>query len=315
MLPGRSRRERSISAIWIRGPTIIATSAVIRSWNAKTSAGDPSKRSAQRCAPVPPSTSWRADAERVARPSHTAFEHVADAEVARDLPHVGRLPLVGERRVAGDHREAAEAAERGDHVVHHAVGEPVLLRLAAEVGEGQHRQARNRGRFHERNCTGCGRHEPVADAWHGDDPLLPVGARSERTAQGRDLHRQVAFLDDDAGPGARQEIGLGHCAAGRFGKRGKDRGGALSDRDRCALPKQRATDRIEKERTEGERSVSHGPMIPRSGGSREAKNSPAARRAVALRGSVRSGSCPWRAARPGCSRWKPPGASRRNSAR
>ena len=106
MLPGRSSRERAISADWIRGSTSIATRSVIRSWKSKTSAGAPSKCSAQRCAPVGAVDQLRGDPQSVAGPPHAAFEHVAHTEVLRHLPHVDGAALVDERRVAGDHREA-----------------------------------------------------------------------------------------------------------------------------------------------------------------------------------------------------------------
>ena len=71
-----------------------------------------------------------------------ALEHVADAEVAADLLHPRGLGLVGHDRVARDHAQLLEAGQLGDQVLGQAVGEVVLLGVAAEVRE---RQDRNRG--------------------------------------------------------------------------------------------------------------------------------------------------------------------------
>ena len=73
---------------------------------------------------------------------HAAFEHVADAELPGDLPHVDGAALVDEGGIAGDHREGLEAAERGDDVLDDAVGEIFLLGIAAHVLERQHGERR-----------------------------------------------------------------------------------------------------------------------------------------------------------------------------
>ena len=65
----------------------------------------------------------RRDPEPVARPPDAALEHVADAEIVGDLPHIDGAPLVDEARIAGDHREGLEARQRRDDVLDHAVGE------------------------------------------------------------------------------------------------------------------------------------------------------------------------------------------------
>ena len=79
----------------------------------------------------------RGDAHAVARLAHAAFEHIADAELASDLPHVDRLALVGEARIARDHEQPFDARQAGDDVLDHAVGEILLLRIAAHVLERQ----------------------------------------------------------------------------------------------------------------------------------------------------------------------------------
>jgi len=68
-----------------------------------------------------------------------AFEDVAHAQLATDSLYVDRLALVGEGAIARDDEEPADAAERGDDLLDHAVGEIFLLRIAGHVLEGQHR--------------------------------------------------------------------------------------------------------------------------------------------------------------------------------
>src|SRR5271165_1900610 len=114
--------------------TLIATS----SCNSNTSSIVPSNRSAQRCAPLAASINC-GDADPVAALAHRAFEHVAHAELAPDLFHIDGLALVSEARIAGDDEEPADAAQRGDDLLDHAVGEIFLLGVTAHVGERQHR--------------------------------------------------------------------------------------------------------------------------------------------------------------------------------
>src|SRR6266436_6313669 len=88
---------------------------------------------------------------------HRAFKHIADAQFAADLLHVDRLALVGKARVAGDHEQPADARERGDDLLDHAVGEIFLLRVAAHIGERQHR---DRGLVREGERWRFGRPHP-----------------------------------------------------------------------------------------------------------------------------------------------------------
>jgi len=81
----------------------------------------------------------RSDAHAPARFAHRAFEHVADAQLAPDLFHIDGLPFVGEARITGDHEQPPDARECGDYLLDHAIGEIFLLRVAAHIGKGQHR--------------------------------------------------------------------------------------------------------------------------------------------------------------------------------
>ena len=87
------------------------------------------------------------DAHAVAGFAHRALEDVANAKLAADLLHADRLALERETRIAGDDEEPTDARERGDDLLDHAVGEILLLRVAAQIGEGQHRNRRLVGQW------------------------------------------------------------------------------------------------------------------------------------------------------------------------
>src|SRR4029453_13504718 len=78
------------------------------------------------------------DAHLVAGLAHAAFQHVAHAKLAADFLHVHRPTLVDEARIAPDDEQPANARQGDDDVFHYAVGEILLLRIAAQVVEGQH---------------------------------------------------------------------------------------------------------------------------------------------------------------------------------
>ena len=84
----------------------------------------------------------RGDAHATARLAHRAFEHIAHPQIAADLLHIDRLALVRETGIAGDHEQPADAAECRNDLLDHPVSEIFLLRIAAHVLEGQHRDRR-----------------------------------------------------------------------------------------------------------------------------------------------------------------------------
>ena len=84
----------------------------------------------------------RGDAHPVSAFAHRAFQDIADAELAADLLHIDCPALVSEGRIAGDDKQPADAGERGDDLLDHAVGEVFLLRIAAHIGKGQDRDRR-----------------------------------------------------------------------------------------------------------------------------------------------------------------------------
>jgi hypothetical protein len=65
------------------------------------------------------------------------FEDETNPELLGNPPHVDRLALVGEGRVAGDDEEARKARQLGDDIFGNPIGEVVLLRVAGHIRERQ----------------------------------------------------------------------------------------------------------------------------------------------------------------------------------
>src|SRR6516164_5225710 len=80
----------------------------------------------------------RGDAYATARFAHRTFKHVADTQFAADPLHVGGLTFVDKARIARDDEEPADAGERGDDLLDHAVGEIFLPWIIAHVLERQY---------------------------------------------------------------------------------------------------------------------------------------------------------------------------------
>ncbi len=170
----------------------------------------------------------RGDAHAVAAFAHAAFDHVADAELLRDLSDVHRLALVSERRVARDHEEPAQLGERRDDVLADAVGEILLLRLPAHVDERKHGEGRTVGQrqWLSRRCAGLLRrdvgrsrvrslrlrvHSPdetQALARDGANQPLLVPAVADRLACGIDAAGQRRIRYDAAAPDGGYQVVL-----------------------------------------------------------------------------------------------------------
>ena len=107
----------------------------------------------------------RGDADAVAGFAHAAFKHVAHAEFAPDLLHIDRVPLVGKGAVARDDEEPSDLGQRGDDLLHRAVGEILLLWVAADVLERQHRDRGLVGQWQSGDGKGY--------RWSGMQPINP----------------------------------------------------------------------------------------------------------------------------------------------
>src|SRR5690606_19739418 len=120
-----------------------------------------------------------------------AFEQVADVQLASDLPDVHGPALVGKGGIARGDGKGLEAGQRRDQVLYDAVGEVVAARIAAEIGKGQHGQPRIADvatRYGRRAGVQTG--EAIADPRDGDDPVVPVGPRTQFLAEASDLDSQ-----------------------------------------------------------------------------------------------------------------------------
>jgi hypothetical protein len=116
------------------------------------------------------------------------------------------LALVGKARSAGDDEQPANARERGDDLLDHAVGEIFLLGITAEVDERQHSErglVRN-GRIQLGSGVGGGgflrTQQPITAPGDGHDAVFAAAAFFERLAQRPDVDLKIVFLDDDLGP-------------------------------------------------------------------------------------------------------------------
>src|SRR5262249_55190530 len=66
-----------------------------------------------------------------------AFQHITYAKFAADLLHIHCPTLVGKARIASDHKEPTDTAERRRYLLDHAVGKVLLFGIAAHVLKGQ----------------------------------------------------------------------------------------------------------------------------------------------------------------------------------
>ena len=72
---------------------------------------------------------------------HTALDHIANAELPRDLAQVasrGRGTLVLHHRSAADHFQISQPRETAENFILHAVGEIGVFLFTAEIRERQH---------------------------------------------------------------------------------------------------------------------------------------------------------------------------------
>jgi hypothetical protein len=151
----------------------------------------------------------RRDTNAIAGFLHAAFQHVADAEILGHRPWGHRLAAIDLGRVARDHEKARVLRQRVEEVVGQSVGQVVLRRIAAQIGErkhgdrglvGQHRWRsgcasrgrRRMGQVEAPECSGPGRTEDHAGDACCDHPAryLPTPARCGR---GREPHHSIGY--------------------------------------------------------------------------------------------------------------------------
>jgi len=79
----------------------------------------------------------RADADTLAGIAKASFEHISRAKFAADTFYVNSLSLIGEGRIARDHRQPLDPRKSGDDVLDDTIGEIVLSRIAAQIFKWQ----------------------------------------------------------------------------------------------------------------------------------------------------------------------------------
>ena len=148
------------------------------------------------------------NADSIASFAHTAFEHIANAKFTPDLLYVDGLAFVSKAGVSRDDEKRLGPRQAGNDVLDHAVGEIVLLRIGAQVGEGEYG---DRGFIGEREgglrrffrvvggCRTCGllrfpdcSDETEALAWQGFDEALLLAGIADCAAGAIQAGRQRA---------------------------------------------------------------------------------------------------------------------------
>src|SRR5690606_5437320 len=154
------------------------------------------------------------NADAAGRFAHAAFEQIAYAELAAYLLHVARPSPIDEARIACDHEQPAYVGQGRDDVLHHAVGEIILCRVAAHVHERQHGDrglVRQRGR---RDLVRFGAdhidssNETKALSSQRSDESLLVTAVADRGPGGVDMARERGFRDDAPVPNRLEQVVL-----------------------------------------------------------------------------------------------------------
>ena len=162
------------------------------------------------------------DLNLAAGPPHAAFEDIADAELAADLPDIDRLALVGKGGGAGDDKAVRNKREVGGQIVGDAVGEIFLLRVVRQIRERQDddRQAGrcgacSGGRLASDRLRWPGRHRCGEDIAAPPHCLDDLPARvAERPAHVADALRQRVVADDHVRPHRIDQLVFGYQAAG-----------------------------------------------------------------------------------------------------
>src|SRR5260370_13855132 len=84
------------------------------------------------------------DAHTIAGTADRAFKYRLHAKLTADGANIDRTPLIGEARIACDHRKTRDLRQVGDDVFADSVGEILLLWIPRHVGEGQNSNCRMR---------------------------------------------------------------------------------------------------------------------------------------------------------------------------
>src|SRR5262245_55999656 len=96
------------------------------------------------------------DTNSVPRPTHTAFENIANPEFTSDLLHVYSPALVGEARIASDDKQPPHSRECGDDLLYHSISEVLLVTVATEIFEWQDSDRWSIGKWQDVSSTNYG---------------------------------------------------------------------------------------------------------------------------------------------------------------
>ncbi len=125
------------------------------------------------------------DPQCVARPAHRAFQHVDHPERMAHCVQVGILALERKRGRARRHPQAGYAGQVVEQVLGQAIREILLVRVGAQVDEGQYRDgiARQVGSDLRRRCGHLARNFGRLGGGVGAQPCHSIG---HEQAQGED---------------------------------------------------------------------------------------------------------------------------------
>jgi hypothetical protein len=88
---------------------------------------------------------------------YASLKNIAHAKLLPDLLHVCGLAFVGEGTGAGDDKAVANARQISGQPLRNDVGQIILRRIPAQIGERKHQQGDPRSRPGRRLCRSCQR--------------------------------------------------------------------------------------------------------------------------------------------------------------
>src|SRR5215469_447174 len=97
---------------------------------------------ARRCPPTSHQSGRTSDADPLTSLADRTLQHISNTEFSSYLLRVNWLAFVSEARTADNDEKPANARERSDNFLDHAIREIFLLWIATHVGEGQNRDRR-----------------------------------------------------------------------------------------------------------------------------------------------------------------------------
>ena len=175
--------------------------------------------------PVPRLDQLRADTQSLRCAANAPAQQIAHAKLAADRAHVGRPILVDKGGISRDDEQPFDARQSGDQVFRHAIGEMLLIRLVAQILEGQHGDRRTigqRGKLPGIGLAGADRRfcekalEQIASLRNCPD--LELAAAIEDVADILDALHQRILGHRDVAPDVVDQLGLADQAGRDCGR-------------------------------------------------------------------------------------------------